>query len=198
MSDCAPQLWLIAGGPGAGKTQCYQQYLQPLGLPCIDTQAIDQWLNARTQPGWQSPLRLAAWQLGHQVLQQVLQQRLSVCVELTAADNALIDTLAQAKSQGYQLLLWVLYLDSPALHCARLSQVGASLSAAVCCAIEQACQAVPATVTTLLPLIDHTLFIDNSQCQMPFRIVGHIDPNGSLHLPKQRPTPWWVVQWLQD
>jgi predicted ABC-type ATPase len=117
-----PVLHLIAGPHGAGKTSLYQYLIAPRhpDLPFIDAQAyasaqlrhiVDPCTRARAARSWADEQR-----------QDLLRQGQSFITETGFAHASRVALIAQARSMGFEVVLYALALDEPRLLLRRVSQ----------------------------------------------------------------------------
>lgn len=117
-----PELWLLAGGNGAGKSYFYQQYIRPLGLPFVNADQIARHL-------WSDEPEVHSYEaamLAARERERMLDEGVSFCFETVYSHPSKIDFLAQAKARGYVLKVFYLHLETPDLNLARVhTRVGA-------------------------------------------------------------------------
>lgn len=117
-----PVLHLIAGPNGAGKTSLYHYLVHPRhpGLPFIDAQSYagaqlqhigDPVARAEAARAWAD----AQWQ-------SLLRERTSFVTETVFSHPSRVALLAQARTQGFEVVLYALALDEPRRLLQRVSQ----------------------------------------------------------------------------
>jgi predicted ABC-type ATPase len=117
-----PVLHLLAGPHGSGKSTLYQFLIAPRhpGLPFIDAQAhasaqlrhiIDPATRARAARKWADEQR-----------QELMRQGQSFVTETAFSHPSRIALIAQARSLGYEVVLYALGLDEPRLLLQRVAQ----------------------------------------------------------------------------
>jgi predicted ABC-type ATPase len=117
-----PVLHLIAGPHGAGKTSLYHYLISPRhpDLPFINAQAyasaqlrhiVDPGTRARAARSWADDER-----------QNLLRQGQSFITETAFSHPSRVALIAQARSMGFEVVLYALALDEPRLLLRRLSQ----------------------------------------------------------------------------
>lgn len=87
------QLWLLAGGNGAGKSTFYHTQLEPLGFPFVNAAII-----------------------AEQIRKDLLQQGSSFCFETVFSHHSKIDFAVQAKTSGYEIILVFIHLENISLN----------------------------------------------------------------------------------
>jgi predicted ABC-type ATPase len=117
-----PVLHLIAGPHGAGKTTLYRYLIAPRhpDLPFINAQAyasaqlrhiVDPATRARAARSWADEQR-----------QNLLRQGHSFITETAFSHSSRVALIAQARSMGFEVVLYALALDEPRLLLRRVSQ----------------------------------------------------------------------------
>jgi len=112
------QLWILAGGNGAGKSTFYRTQLAPLGLPFINADVLAKELYP------QSPEEHSydAAKRASEIRFQLLHEGRSFCFETVFSHPSKIDFVAQAKALGYEIVLVFIHLDTVSLNQARVAQ----------------------------------------------------------------------------
>lgn len=117
-----PVLHLIAGPNGAGKSTLYQYLIAPRypGLPFVNAQAyasaqlqhiLDPATRARAARAWADEQR-----------QRLLRQGLSFVTETAFSHPSRVALVAQARSLGFEVVLYAIALDEPRRLLQRVSQ----------------------------------------------------------------------------
>ena len=91
------QLWLLAGGNGAGKSTFYKNWLQPLGLPFINADLIakDLFPASPEEHSYQAAL------IAEQMRSNLIEEGQSFCFETVFSHPSKIDFVGKAKALGY-------------------------------------------------------------------------------------------------
>ncbi|EXJ16812.1 zeta toxin family protein [Imhoffiella purpurea] len=188
------QLWLLAGGNGAGKSTFYRLQLAPLGLPFVNADLIARDLYPDAPEG----RSYDAAKVAAELRQRLLKEGRSFCFETVFSHPSKIDFIAQAKTLGYEILLVFIHLESPELNQARVAQRvvegGHSVPA------DKISARIPRLlghVRTALPLCDQVRILDNSRADDPFRQIAAIRA-GRVEIPTQEELPEWAGWLLQD
>ena len=100
-----PQLWLLAGGKGAGKTTFYELFLSPKNVKLVNADQIAKILNP------DSP-ELASYEaagIAEQIREKLVRQRVSFCYETVFSHVSKIDFAAEANAwvTGY---FWFIFI----------------------------------------------------------------------------------------
>ena len=190
MSD-DKQLWLLAGGNGAGKSTFYQHFLQTTGLPFVNADILARQLD-NDQP---EKLSYKAARLAERLRTDLLASGTSFCFETVFSHPSKIDFLATAKAHGYEIILVYIHLLSDSLNQARVKQRvdagGHNVPA------EKIITQIPGTmryVRDALPLVDTAQFYDNASHMQPYRSIASMH-KGKLQI-QQNPLPDWATEML--
>ena len=183
-----PQLWILVGGNGAGKSTFHRLALEPLGLPCVNADVLARIIFADAPEAHS----YEAAQLAERQRHQLLEQGVSFCFETVYSHPSKIDFIARAKALGYELIMVLIHLESANLNQARIagrvSEGGHSVPA------DKVISRIPRLldqVRTSIPLLDVLRVYDNSSAVDPFVPVFTIS-NGCLRLHRD-PLPAWAA-----
>ena len=186
-----PQLWILVGGNGAGKSTFHRLALEPLGLPFVNADVLARIVFAEAPEAHS----YEAAQLAERQRLQLLEQGLSFCFETVYSHPSKIDFIARAKGLGYQLIMVLIHLESTDLNQARIasrvSEGGHRVPA------DKVISRIPRLldqVRASIPLVDVLRVYDNSSAVDPFVPVFTIT-NGSLSLDLD-PLPAWAAALL--
>ena len=183
----APQLWVLAGGNGAGKSTYYRLFLKPRGLPFINADIIAR----RLDPDTPEAHSYQAARIAAGLRDWLLRQQSSFCFETVFSHPSKIDLIADAKGLGYEIILVFIHLDTDALNQARVAQRVTEGGHDV--PTEKIIQRIPRTVSHIakaLPLVDRARLYDNSSALAPFQPVADIN-HGQITV-YQTPLPDWA------
>lgn len=184
----APQLWLLAGGNGAGKSTFYRLFLKRRGLPFINADLIARDLDPDTPEASSYRASLIA----EKIRLDWLEARRSFCFETVFSHPGKVDFVARARALGYQVVFVYIHLDSPELNLARVSQRVAGGGHGV--PEEKILSRLPRTrrhVRTVLPLVNELRLLDNSYRDNPFHEVALVRQGKTVRI--VRPLPAWAV-----
>lgn len=181
------QLWLLAGGNGAGKSTFYRTQLEPLGLPFVNADVIAK----KLYPDSPEAHSYDAAKLAEELRQDLLLQGRSFCFETVFSHPSKIDFVGRAKALGYQVVLVFIHLDCASLNKARVAQ-----------RVEEGGHNVPdekvetrlprllKNVKVAIPLCDEVYLLDNSRADNPFQMIATIKVGALKRHTSQ--TPEWA------
>ncbi|HED18168.1 MAG TPA: hypothetical protein ENI74_01540 [Gammaproteobacteria bacterium] len=187
------QLWLLAGGNGAGKSTYYEQFLKPLNLPFINADIMAKELDNENAEA----VSYKAAKLAEKLRNSLLQSGISFCFETVFSHTSKIDFLATAKSLGYEIILIYIHLQNDELNQARVAQRVSEGGHAV--PVDKIISRIPRTMSNIkqaLPLVDTAKFYDNSSHTQPFIDVAQLTA-GKLSMSFKTP-PDWVITILAE
>ena len=163
------QLWILAGGNGAGKTTFYNLFLAPKGIKLVNADVIAEAIC----PENPEKVSYAAANVAEQIRERLLQQGVSFCFETVFSHVSKIDFVANAKAQGYEIVLVYIHLDSSELNEARVYQRVTEGGHSV--PVDKIHSRIPRTmehIGAVLPLVDEARLLDNSYRDNPFQQVA--------------------------
>ena len=187
------QLWILAGGNGAGKSTFYRTQLAPLGLPFINADILAKEL----YPQAPEDHSYDAAKLATEMRFRLLHEGRSFCFETVFSHPSKIDFVAQAKVLGYEIILVFIHLDTVSLNQARVAQrmsVGGHNvpDEKVASRIPRLLQNIKKT----LPLCDQVRILNNSRIDGPFQQVAVIR-NAQL-IQQKKTLPNWANDLLEN
>lgn len=112
-----PQLWVVAGPNGVGKTTLTQQYLETrlqLVNPDVIAQEVDTADSTRVQ------VRLQAGREAIHRQETLLAQGADFAVETTLSGNRELQLMRRAREMGYKVTLVYIGIETPALAKVRI------------------------------------------------------------------------------
>jgi predicted ABC-type ATPase len=181
------QLWLVAGGNGAGKSTFHRLFLAPRGLPLVNADQIARALRPEA-PQEASYDAVAQAEL---LRDSLLDRGASFCFETVFSHRSKIDFVARARALGYRIVIVFIHLGDPQLNLARVAQRVAAGGHRV--PDEKILSRLPRTLANIeaaLPLADEVIFIDNSSADDPLRVVARL--SGGELTTKNKKAPHWV------
>ncbi len=186
-----PQLWLLVGGNGAGKSTFHRLVLERLGLPFVNADRL-----ARlAYPDAPEANSYAAARLAEQQRDSLMLQGLSFRYETVYSHPSKIDVVARARSLGYRVIMVVIHLQHSQLNLARVQQRVRERGHTV--PDDKVISRIPRTldhVRRTVPLLDELRVFDNSSAEDPFVPVFSLR-DGVLER-HQEPLPTWAAALL--
>lgn len=186
------QLWVLAGGNGAGKTTFYRCFLEPLGMQFVNADLIA----ADLSNGDTEDLSYVASRVAEQLRNDFLKNGASFCFETVFSHPSKIDFIANAKALGFEVILVFIHLCSDELNQARVAQRVSEGGHGV--PVEKIISRIPRTlghIRTVLPLTDQAQIYDNSSLSEPFMPIAHLA--GSQITQQIEALPKWAVELLR-
>ncbi len=187
------QLWLLAGGNGAGKSTFYRTRLEPLGLPFINADILAKQLFP-DQPEQHS---YEAARIAETLRMDLLKEGRNFCFETVFSHPSKIDFIAQAKAMGYEIILVFIHLSTVSLNQARIAQRVSEGGHHV--PEEKVISRIPKVLKNIrqtLPLCDQAYLLENSRSDNPFQQIVVIK-NGQVTI-KHSPLPEWAKEILKE
>ncbi|GMR05603.1 MAG: zeta toxin family protein [Gammaproteobacteria bacterium] len=187
------QLWVLAGGNGAGKSTFYRTRLEPLGIPFINADILAKIIFPHAPEIHSYDAAIIA----SHIRAQLLQQGRTFCFETVFSHPSKIDFIAQAKTLGYQIILVFIHLDNISLNLARVAQRvnegGHNVPE------EKVINRIPRVLKLMqqtFPLCDYVYILENSRLDNPFKQIAILN-NGQLEK-KVNLLPKWASKILID
>ncbi len=163
-----PVFLLIAGPNGASKTTFTEKRLKPIGLPCIDPDAVAQELLRRHAQTRGEAIQ-ATIEATRRVREHLLEAR-SVALETVFSDTQghKLDLLDEARDAGFKTVLVFIGVDSPEICIARvLDRVELGGHDVPDDVIRDRFPRCFENLRNALPKVDLAILIDNSGCYGP-------------------------------
>lgn len=185
------QLWVLAGGNGAGKSTFHRLFLAPLGLKLINADILAKELN-RAKP------EKASYRAAHiigQLRDALVEEGVSFCFETVFSHVSKVDFAAKAKALGYKIILVYIHLDYSELNIARVKQRVSEGGHDV--PIDKIKSRIPKTMQNIraaIPLADETRLLNNSSASNPFAQVATLKKG--LLIESIDPLPDWAQEML--
>jgi len=181
------QLWVLAGGNGAGKTTFYNLYLAKYGIKFVNADLIAKDIDPENMEG----LSYHAATLAAKIREDLISQGVSFCFETVFSHESKIDFIAQAKANGYKIILVYIHLFDSSLNEARVKQRVAEGGHDV--PTEKIHSRIPRTmkhIKTALSIVDEARILDNSSKDDPYRQI--IVMKAGNYEAKVDPLPEWA------
>ena len=187
------QLWVLAGGNGAGKSTFYNTQLQPRGLPFINADVIAKELF----PEAPESHSYDAAKIAEHMRSQLLAKGESFCFETVFSHPSKIDFIANAKANGYEVVLVFIHLDNLELNLARIAQRVDEGGHTV--PSEKVESRIPRTlehIKMVIPLCDKVYVLGNQSYEKPFEKIATL--SHSVLILHSDEIPSWVQSLLAD
>jgi predicted ABC-type ATPase len=166
-----PQLWLLAGGNGAGKTTFYKLYLAPRGVLFVNADRIAEGM-ATADPVAASYTAARAAEL---LRERLTYQGVTFCYETVFSHPSKVDFVALAKARGYEVILVYIHLNDSTLNQARVQQRVSEGGHHV--PADKIAERIPRTLANVqraIPLCDRVELLDNSLRGDPYRRIATV------------------------
>ncbi len=160
------KLWILAGGNGAGKSTFYNLYLARRGIKFVNADLIAKEISSESA----EDVSYQAATIAAKIREDLIAKGVSFCFETVFSHESKIDFIAQAKAQGYKVILIYIHLTTSALNEARVQQRVAEGGHSV--PPEKIHSRIPRTmkhIRTALTLVDEAWLLNNSLRDDPFR-----------------------------
>ena len=187
------QLWVLAGGNGAGKSTFFNLYLAKYGIKFVNADLIAKDIDSKNP---ESSSYHAAIMAG-KIREDLISQGVSFCFETVFSHESKIDFLAQAKANGYKIILVYIHLFDSSLNEARVNQ--RVLEGGHNVPTEKILSRIPRTIKhikTALSIVDEARIVDNSSKDDPFQQI--IVMKSGKYEAKTDPLPEWARDLLED
>lgn len=187
------QLWILAGGNGAGKTTFYEKFLAPKGIRLVNADMIAKIVNP-TSP---ESVSYKAASLVDKIREKFLYQGITFCFETVFSHVSKIDFVAKAKATNYEIILIYIHLDTMNLNEARVYQRVTEGGHNV--PVAKIYSRIPRTIENIaktLPLVNEARLLNNSSKDNPFQIVATVKQGRRIYT--INPLPEWAEYILSD
>jgi predicted ABC-type ATPase len=196
----APQLQVIAGVNGAGKSSLIGGVIREFGGDYYNPDTRARTLMAANPEMDQAEANAAAWRYGQEQLERAIAQRLDFALETTLGGNTIPRLVAEAATAGFEVRVWFVGLASPEAHIARVRQRvrqgGHDIPEAD---IRRRCEHSRLNLVLLLPVLTELRLFDNSTEADPAagkvpRLVPvlHVERGRIVDPPDLSATPEWA------
>lgn len=186
------QIWVLAGGNGAGKSTFYSLYLQPRGVHLLNADVIAKEIN----PERPESVSYEASSYAERLRRDLLDKGVSFCFETVFSHESKIDFIVYAKSLGYEIILVYIQLDNSDINEARVQQRVSEGGHSV--PSEKIRNRIPRTVnniTNAILLFDEARLLDNSSKVNPYKQVAEVRKGALVNY--VNPLPEWAKKILK-
>lgn len=194
MNLVRPQLWVLAGGNGAGKSNYHERYISPRGLPFVNADLLAR----KIAPDSPEVASYEAAQMAAVLRDSLLNQGFSFCYETVFSHPSKIDFIAKAVARQYRVVLVYAHLSTPDLNLARVAQRVAEGGHGV--PEDKVLSRIPRTmqhISKALRLAERALLYDNSETSQPYQLVAEVR-EGKILTVHHNPLPKWAEEILVE
>jgi predicted ABC-type ATPase len=184
------QLWVLAGGNGAGKSTFYKAILEPRGMVLVNADILAKSISAE-HPELES---YKAASTAMALLKKYLRDGKSFAYETVFSHPSKVEVLREAKALGYEVNLVFIHLQA-GLHVGRVQQRVAKGGHDV--PRDKIVSRVPRTiryVTEAGKIADTLILLDNSNRDEKFRKIA-VRQHGEIRAHVD-PLPQWSAEML--
>jgi predicted ABC-type ATPase len=181
----APELWLIAGPNGSGKTTFVERHLNKYEF--VNADVIAKAMNP-ADPG---AVAREAMFAAEDKRKELLQQGKTFVAETVFSHESKLDLVREAKQAGYNVQLVFICTEDPTLNAGRVMQRVAKGGHAVPMdKIAPRYARSIANAQAAVPLVDRMHVYDNTRSNMPHKFVALFE-NGRLQSATKYPPEWF-------
>jgi predicted ABC-type ATPase len=196
----APAIYVLAGTNGAGKTSIIGAMFLKQGVPYFNPDEATKKILAANQGITLDEANSAAWHQGTRLLQRAIDERLDFAFETTLGGRTITKMLDSALSEGFDVRIWYVGLNSPDLHIARVkSRVAKGGHDIPSEKIRDRYDQSRYNLIQLLPKLTELRVYDNSEDADPStgvapepKLILHLDRQSIVEVCDLRNTPEWT------
>lgn len=187
------QLWILAGGNGAGKSRFYDTYLKDKDLSFVNADRLAKEISEEQS----AEVAKTAQQLAMDACLQKILNGETFCFETVFSHESKLELIKKAKANGYQVVLVFIHLDNPDRNIARVFQRVENGGHDV--PHDKVKSRIPRAIENLkkaIPVVDRVALVDNSSTQDPLKTVARI--KDAKVIDKVTPLPKWAEDILNS
>ncbi|MFZ4405427.1 MAG: zeta toxin family protein [Pseudobdellovibrionaceae bacterium] len=187
------QLWILAGGNGAGKSKFYDTYLKDKNLSFINADRLAKEISEEQND---AVAKTAQQQAMDACLQKILNGE-TFCFETVFSHESKLELIKKAKVNGYEVIIAFIHLNKSELNVSRVYQRVENGGHNV--PFDKIISRIPRSVENLkkaIPIVDKVALVDNSSTQDPLRVVARIKKSKVIHI--ENPLPMWAKDILSS
>ncbi len=191
MSATDKQLWILAGGNGAGKSTFYNIWLKDKGVEFVNADLIEKKLDFVTEdePSYQ------AARIARKRFRENIEMGRSFCFETVFSHVSKLEMLKEAQQLGYVVNLVFIHLSHPDLNQLRVKQRVCTGGHPV--PGEKIASRIPRTLALVklaIQVADCSLLYDNSSHDNPYLPIAK--KSGTEVTIYSEPLPAWAAEAL--
>ena len=188
-----PELWLLVGGNGSGKSTFYETFLAKYRIPLINADNIARslWPQQPEQHSYEAAL------IAEKERSRLLEERQTFCFETVFSHVSKLDFIGAAKAAGYVVKVFYFHLASPDLNVARVSSRVVSGGHNV--PEDKLRGRIPRTLNLVrdcVGLADELHLIDNSSADHPYKRLAVFQQGAWFGFADE--VPEWVRSFIDD
>lgn len=160
-----PELWLLVGGNGAGKTTFYERFLARRRIPLVNADNIARsvWPDAPEKHSYEAAL------IAERERFRLLEEGQSFCFETVFSHPSKVDFVGAAKAAGFRIRIFYFHLELASLNKARVaSRVKSGGHSVPEVKIEARIPRSLANLRLCVGLADELHLVDNSSLDKPY------------------------------
>ncbi|GGE80161.1 hypothetical protein GCM10011533_35740 [Streptosporangium jomthongense] len=160
-----PELWLLVGGNGAGKSTFYERFLARRNIPLVNADKIARslWPDSPEKHSYEAAL------IAEKERFRLLKDGQSFCFETVFSHPSKIDFVGAAKAAGFRIRMFYFHLETADLNKARvMTRVQAGGHNVPEKKIESRIPRTFANLRECIGLVDELHLVDNSSLDQPF------------------------------
>jgi predicted ABC-type ATPase len=160
-----PELWLLIGGNGAGKTTFYQRFLARRKIPLVNADNIARslWPDAPEKHSYEAAL------IAERERFRLIEERQSFCFETVFSHPSKVDFVGTAKAAGFRIRIFYFHLELASLNKARVaSRVKSGGHSVPEAKIESRIPRTLANLRQCVGLADELHLVENSSLDKPY------------------------------
>jgi len=168
-------------------------FLAPKGIKLVNADIIAKAIN----PENPEKFSYAAANVAEQIREKLLQQGVLFCFETVFSHVSKIDFVANAKAQGYEIILVYIHLDTSELNEARVYQRVTEGGHNV--PVNKIHSRIPRTmkhIAAVLPLANEARLLDKSDRDNPFQQLASVELGRREWI--NNPLPPWAEEILRE